>query len=99
MKLKAIEHKFRWEICKELAEKGEQSVTQLWIIFRCEQSVVSQHLAILRTHGYVNTRRDGKEVFYSLNDEMEYISTIVSKLTHKSIDKHGHERIPVHQDI
>ena len=34
-----------------------------------EQSVASQHLAILRRAGVVTTERDGKFIFYSLNVE------------------------------
>jgi DNA-binding transcriptional ArsR family regulator len=35
---------------------------------RLEQSVVSQHLAILRKVGVLNTKRDGKFIYYSLNE-------------------------------
>lgn len=33
------------------------------------QPTVSHHLGILREAGLVNTRRDGKQVFYTLNQE------------------------------
>jgi len=33
------------------------------------QPTVSHHLAILREAGLVNTRREGKQVFYSLNQD------------------------------
>jgi len=33
------------------------------------QPTVSHHLSILREAGLVNSRRDGKQVFYSLNQE------------------------------
>ena len=35
-----------------------------------EQSQTSQHLAILRKAGLVNTRRDGKFIFYTVNAEV-----------------------------
>jgi DNA-binding transcriptional ArsR family regulator len=34
-----------------------------------EQSVASQHLAILRTAGFVQTERDKRFVFYKVNYE------------------------------
>jgi DNA-binding transcriptional ArsR family regulator len=34
---------------------------------RLEQSVASQHLAILRRAGIVSTTRDGKFIYYSVN--------------------------------
>ena len=33
------------------------------------QPTVSHHLAVLRDAGLVHTRRDGKQVFYSLNQD------------------------------
>lgn len=33
------------------------------------QPTVSHHLAILREAGLVNTRREGKQIFYSLNQD------------------------------
>jgi ArsR family transcriptional regulator len=46
--------------------KGEKNVTQL--IGKCglSQSAVSQHLEKLRESGLVKTRKEGKEIFYSL---------------------------------
>ena len=34
---------------------------------RLEQSVASQHLAVLRKAGFVTTTRDGKFIYYSVN--------------------------------
>ncbi|MCA9981051.1 MAG: winged helix-turn-helix transcriptional regulator [Anaerolineales bacterium] len=37
---------------------------------RVSQPTVSHHLSILREAGLVQTRREGKQVFYSLNQSM-----------------------------
>jgi len=48
---------------------------------RLEQSVASQHLAILRKAGVVLTERNGKFIFYSLDKgRLGHISTIVEDL-------------------
>ncbi|MFI5134814.1 MAG: ArsR/SmtB family transcription factor, partial [Chitinophagales bacterium] len=45
------------------------TVTELYNRLNLEQSVASQHLAILRKAGAVKTNRDGKFIFYSINDK------------------------------
>jgi DNA-binding transcriptional ArsR family regulator len=45
------------------------TVTEIYVKLRLEQSVASQHLAILRKAGYVNTTRDGKFIYYSVSLE------------------------------
>ena len=58
------------------------TVTDIYIKLRLEQSVASQHLAILRRAGIVATDRQGKFIFYSLDkDRVGQISTLVEDLT------------------
>ena len=38
-----------------------------YVKLRLEQSVASQHLAILRKAGIVSTEREGKFIFYTIN--------------------------------
>jgi DNA-binding transcriptional ArsR family regulator len=45
------------------------TVTEIYVKLRLEQSVASQHLAILRKAGFVNTVRDGKFIYYSVSKE------------------------------
>ena len=45
------------------------TVTDLYIKLRLEQSVASQHLAILRRAGIAETKRNGKFIYYSVNKE------------------------------
>lgn len=70
--LRAVNHKLRQIILEELVE--EKKVTDLYVKLRLEQSVASQHLAILRKAGLVTTRRDGKFIYYRINiDALEYL--------------------------
>jgi ArsR family transcriptional regulator, virulence genes transcriptional regulator len=67
--LRSVNHKLRQSMIKLLEESEEMTVTELYVKLRLEQSVASQHLAILRRAGVVNTRREGKFIYYSLNKE------------------------------
>ena len=65
--LRALNHKLRQQIIKLIDENGKMTVTEIYVKLRLEQSVASQHLAILRKAGFVKTDRDGKYIFYSIN--------------------------------
>jgi DNA-binding transcriptional ArsR family regulator len=66
--LKAMSHESRLLLLCLLAER-ERSVTELEEILSLRQANVSQQLARLRLDGLVDTRRDGKAVYYHLASE------------------------------
>ena len=68
MILRALNHKLRQQIVKLIDEHKRVTVTEIYIQLRLEQSVASQHLAILRRAGIVKTNRDGKFIYYSVNN-------------------------------
>ena len=79
--LRAINHKLRQQIMKLVHQNGKMTVTEIYVKLRLEQSVASQHLAILRKAGFVNTARDGKFIFYSVNyDRLDSVHSIVHDL-------------------
>jgi DNA-binding transcriptional ArsR family regulator len=79
--LRAINHPLRKRIIQLLEEKGNLTVTEIYVKLRLEQSVASQHLAILRRAGVLNTEREGKFIHYSLNKErLAEIADLVSDL-------------------
>lgn len=63
--LKALSHEARLMILCLLAS-GEKSVTEIEQTLRLRQPAVSQQLARLRSDNLVETRRDGKSIYYSL---------------------------------
>src|SRR5436305_14001075 len=65
--LRALDHKLRQKILQLIDKKGEIIVTDIYKTMRIEQSVASQHLAILRRAGFVKTKRNGKQIHYSVN--------------------------------
>lgn len=79
--LRAINHKLRQQILKLIEESGRMTVTEIYVKLRLEQSVASQHLAILRKAGFVKTERDGKFIYYSVNnDRLEELNKFVQDL-------------------
>ncbi len=66
--LKALAHENRLLILCLLAEQ-ERSVTELEELLALSQPTVSQQLARLRLDGLVETRREGRTIYYSLADE------------------------------
>ena len=81
MVLRALNHKLRQQVLKTIYENKRLTVTQLYVKLRLEQSVASQHLAILRKAGIVSTKRDGKFIFYAINSSrIEVINEFVKNL-------------------
>ncbi len=79
--LRAVNHKLRQQILKLIDEHGKMTVTELYVKLRLEQSVASQHLAILRKAGFVKTDRDGKFIYYSVNtNRMEELNKFMDEL-------------------
>lgn len=79
--LRALNHKLRQSILTVIRYAGRMTVTEIYAKLRLEQSVASQHLAILRKQGMVKTDRDGKFIYYTVNeDRVTEITTLAEKL-------------------
>ncbi len=79
--LRSINHKLRKEIIQLLANEGPMTVTDIFVQMRLEQSVASQHLAILRSSGVLITERTGKFIRYRVNhDRIAEIRELVNKI-------------------
>lgn len=79
--LRAVNHKLRQRIIDLLEENDSMTVTDIYIKLRLEQSVASQHLAILRRAGVVTTERQGKFIYYRIDrDRLAQISRLVEEL-------------------
>ncbi|CNC59167.1 transcription regulator ArsR [Yersinia frederiksenii] len=48
--------------------QGEKAVGELEAALGIHQPTLSQQLSVLRSDGLVNTRREGKRIFYSIAD-------------------------------
>lgn len=79
--LRAINHKLRQQILKLIDESNKITVTEIYVKLRLEQSVASQHLAILRKAGFVKTERNGKFIYYTVNtNRIEELNQFVETL-------------------
>lgn len=79
--LRSVNHELRQSIIELLHQKERMTVTDIYIRLRLEQSVASQHLAILRKSGVVDTHRDGKYIYYFLNyDRLKEIGELIEQL-------------------
>jgi ArsR family transcriptional regulator, virulence genes transcriptional regulator len=79
--LRSINHPHRHHIIQMLEENEMLTVTEVYIKLRLEQSVASQHLAILRKSGILTTQRNGKFVYYRLNRaRLAEIGVMISEL-------------------
>jgi len=66
--IKALNHDVRESILDLLKDYSQMSVSDISFKLRLERSVTSQHLAVLRRVGAVLTVRNGKYVYYSINE-------------------------------
>jgi DNA-binding transcriptional ArsR family regulator len=77
--LKAIAHPMRIAIIGYLEDGKKLSVTEIQKQLGIEQSTASHHLGILKDKGVLNSRREGKNTYYSLKHEnLRHIINCVS---------------------
>lgn len=67
--LKALCDVTRLKILTMLS-KQEMSGCEINRAFACTQPTISYHMKLLSDTGLVNTRREGCQVFYTVNDEI-----------------------------
>jgi len=69
-KIRALNHPLREKmLALILGNNNRMNVTEIYVKLRIEQSVASQHLAILRHENLVITERTGKVINYSINKD------------------------------
>jgi len=81
-KLKALGHPIRLGIALRLAQEGGTCACDFAEIFEVSQPTVSQHLKVLREAGLVQTRRDGTQIYYSLDPGgVDELRAVVAQLS------------------
>jgi DNA-binding transcriptional ArsR family regulator len=64
---RALNHPLRQNLLRFIHTEGQSTVTEMYQHYQIEQSVVSQHLGILRDAGMVVNKRIGKYIYYQVN--------------------------------
>jgi DNA-binding transcriptional ArsR family regulator len=54
-----------------ILSRGERNVSSLCGELGLPQPTVSHHLGLLRTNNLINNRREGKQIFYGLSDQID----------------------------
>lgn len=104
--IKSLEHLFlalsdntRLRLLALMAD-GEVPVGSLAGSLGESQPKISRHLAYLRSAGLVSTRRDGKSIYYSIEDGMDAAITQILNVTLRSILSDGNGKsLPVRQPV
>lgn len=65
--LRSLSHPDRLLLLCQLGQ-GERAVSELEELLGITQPNLSQQLGVLRAEGLVSTRREGKRIFYSIQD-------------------------------
>jgi len=65
--LRAVAHPLRMKILEFVDKNKTINVNKIYNTLKLEQSITSQHLRILRVAGIVDTNRDGKFIYYTIN--------------------------------
>ena len=79
--MRAVQHPLRQKLIWYIDKHPGCSVTEIYVNFRLEQSVVSQHLGTLRAAGIFTTVKHGKHVLYHLRQEaLELIDELSGKI-------------------
>lgn len=76
---KALGDPNRLKIVKLLINNKEICACSLLEIVNCKQSTLSHHLAILSNCGLLDSRRDKKNIIYSIN--MDKLNSVVNFLS------------------
>lgn len=83
----------RLRLLLALREPRERSVSDLVSLTGMEQSTVSHALRLLRAHGVVSVRREGRHAYYTIADDHVRLlvdTTLAHFRRHEALAAHGH---------
>jgi len=74
-KLRAMAHPMRIAIIELLSNSKKMTVTEIYEKLNIEQASASHHLNILKNKGLLDSKRDGKMIYYSL--KLSVLSNVI----------------------
>ncbi len=78
-KLKVCGHPIRLKLLCMIERQEEPCVSELWVCLKQPQPVVSQHLAVLKDKGIVQSQVQGNKRIYSIVDP--FVKSIIRSMT------------------
>jgi len=63
-------HPIRYAIILMLVKNKKMTVTHIYNKLLLQQPTISNHLKLMKDYGILITKRDGKNVYYSVNNKM-----------------------------
>lgn len=66
---KTIAHPTRLAVLELINKNGPMSVNELIAVTNCEQSLLSHHLANMRSTGLLTCERKGQKILYSIKEK------------------------------
>jgi len=82
-KLRAIAHPMRIAIIDLLTQNKKLTVTEIYEHLDIEQASASHHLNILKNKGLLESKRDGKMIYYSL--KFEHLTEVIDCINRCSV--------------
>lgn len=65
-------------------QSGEQCVCKIWQFLELPQNLTSHHLKVLREFNLLNSRKEGLNVYYSINgEELNVYKALLNKILSK----------------
>jgi len=83
-KLRAIAHPMRIAIIDLLTVNPKMTVTEIYEYLNLEQASASHHLNILKNKGLLDSKRDGKMIYYSL--KFEHLTEVIDCINRCSVN-------------
>jgi len=83
-KLKVLGHPMRLKLLCMIAREEEPCVSELWTCLDQPQPVISQHLAVLKDKGIVQSEVKGNRRIYSITDP--FVQDLVATIDCKNAD-------------
>ena len=79
--VRALAHPLRMRMLALLSRHASVNVHTIYTQLGIEQSIASQHLRILRQTHLVHTHRQGKEIYYLLDEQrLEKVAQVAGEL-------------------
>lgn len=79
--LRSLNHKLRQRILPFIYREKSVTITDIYVKLGIEQSIISQHLAILRRSGIIDSERQGKFIYYKINtDKVKLVANAIKLL-------------------